>query len=398
MATETKSHTLSDTGCRRVFAVFRPIFCLLAWAFYGIHQASKRYDEPVLILSNHTTDMDFVVVSACIRNHMYFVCSQHVLGMGLFGQLFKQLFNPIGVFKGAAKPAEVKEMVRRVRRGNSILLFVEGRISHNGRTLQIDPSAAKLAKLLKCRLVTFRTEGGYFKQPRWQGYLNRGKLFRAGIVHEYAAEEVAAMPAGELLAHIREDLDVDAYALQRVYHHRFPLVHGVRDITRYYDVCPCCRGVDTLHAAGDRVICSCGYSMQYDEYGYFHGSPQLVATTQEWERLQLETYHAHFAAGDFFSDPDTELVETTEMFRKTPVLRGTLEGRADGLQIGTYFFPFAELRTPELIGGGAALALTCGGVHYLLQKDGACMNKYLELYLWAKERADTGLRAAADGS
>ena len=62
-----------------------------------------RYSEPVLILANHTSDLDFTDVAAHIANHMYFVASDHVTAMGLFGRLFERWFDPIKVTKGSSK-------------------------------------------------------------------------------------------------------------------------------------------------------------------------------------------------------------------------------------------------------------------------------------------------------
>ena len=231
-----------------------------------------RYSEPVLILANHTSDLDFTDVAAHIANHMYFVASDHVTAMGLFGRLFERWFDPIKVTKGSSKAGGVIDIMRRLRRGNCVLLFCEGRLSHNGRSTYIAPATAKLAKSVRCKVVTFRASGGFFIEPRWQNYLNRGKLFSAGIVNEYSAAELSAMTNEEVLEHIRADLYVDAYAEQEQRMQRFKFRHGVRDITRYYDVCPRCRSVDALSTEGDgmSVRCSrCGYELTMDSCGFF---------------------------------------------------------------------------------------------------------------------------------
>ena len=167
-----------DAYYKRIYALFRPIFRAVAFFAYGVRvKRPVRYEEPVLILANHTSDLDFTDVASHISNHMYFVTSDHVTAMGLFGKYFDRWFNPIKVTKGSSKAGGVIDIMRRLRRGNCVLLFPEGRISHNGRSTYIAPATAKLAKSVKCRVVTFRASGGFFIEPRWQNYLNRGKLF-----------------------------------------------------------------------------------------------------------------------------------------------------------------------------------------------------------------------------
>ena len=54
----------SDAYYRRIYALFRPIFKVVAYFAYGVWvRHPKRYSEPVLILANHTSDMDFLVVA-----------------------------------------------------------------------------------------------------------------------------------------------------------------------------------------------------------------------------------------------------------------------------------------------------------------------------------------------
>lgn len=379
----------SDAYYRRIYALFRPIFKVVAYFAYGVWvRRPKRYPEPVLILANHTSDMDFLVVAEHIKNHMYFVSSEHVTAMGLFGKGFKAWFNPITVTKGSSKAAGVVDIMRRIRRGNCVLLFCEGRISHNGRSTYIAPATAKLAKKLGCRLVTFRSKGGFFIEPRWQNYLNRGRLFDHGIVREYSPEELSQMSADEVLAHIREDLYVDAYAEQEKYMQPFKFRHGVRDITRYYDTCPRCGGLDTLTATEQRVTCSCGWTLTMDKYGFFHEPEGKIRTAYDWEQLQLKNYRERFSRGESFSDADVTLYEIGEGFQLAETARGTLTGTAAGLEIGGELYSFEEMTLPEILSGGRKLEFTHGRRNFMLQKEGACLNKYVELYKFVTGKAE----------
>lgn len=376
-----------DAYYRRIYALFRPIFRLVAWGAYGVRvKRPVRYDEPVLILANHTSDLDFTDVASHIRNHMYFVTSDHVTAMGLFGTLFDRWFNPIKVTKGSSKTGGVIDIMRRLRRGNCVLLFCEGRLSHNGRSTYIAPATAKLAKSVRCKVVTFRASGGFFIEPRWQNYLNRGKLFSAGVVHEYGAEELAKMTNDEVLEHIRADLYVDAYEEQEQRMQRFKFKHGVRDVIRYYDTCPRCGGLDTLTATEERVKCSCGWELTMDEYGFFHEPDGKIRTALDWEKLQLANYRERFERGEAVVEQDVKISEIGEGFELTYLACGALTGSASGLSIAGEDYPFKDMTPPEILSGGRKLEFTCGGRSYMLEKEHACLNKFVELYLWASGR------------
>ena len=76
-----RSKKRSNTYYKVIYELFLPIFRIVAFFVYGVVAIPKKYKEPILVLANHTSDMDFVVVAAHISNHMYFVCDRHVVEM-----------------------------------------------------------------------------------------------------------------------------------------------------------------------------------------------------------------------------------------------------------------------------------------------------------------------------
>ena len=106
MSAEHKARRKPDAYYRRIYALFRPIFRLVAWGAYGVRvRRPVRYSEPVLILANHTSDLDFTDVAAHIANHMYFVASDHVTAMGLFAASLSAGSTPSRSPRAQARPA-----------------------------------------------------------------------------------------------------------------------------------------------------------------------------------------------------------------------------------------------------------------------------------------------------
>lgn len=381
-----KKKARSDKFYRRVFLFFRPLFCLVAKIKLGVKaKKPKKFDEPILIYSNHTTDLDFLAVSAHVKNHFYMVCSQHILGMGLTGFLIEKLFHPIAVFKGSVKGSEMLDLLRRIKRGNNILVFCEGRLSHNGKTQPIGIAAAQLAKAAKCKLVTFRTDGGFFKQPRWQKGINPGKLFDSGIVNEYSREELATLSDAELLSKIEKDLYTDAYEEQKKRMQKLKFPHGVGDILHYYSLCPACHKERLVCKDGFTLTCQdCGYEMRWNEYGFFESEKPIVKTTAEWEALEQKAYSENFANEKFPADDGVSLFATDAAFQKTPLVSGKLTSSAEGLALGEQRFPFSEMDGLEVLAGGSSLVFTRKGEHFLLATDHGNLAKYLYLYEWGK--------------
>lgn len=383
-----KKKAKSDRFYRVVYRFFYPLFRLVGFFRLGLRGKAKTYKEPILVLSNHTTDLDFLAVATHIKNHLYFVCSRHILARG-YGRAFYRLFNPIAVFKGSVKGSEMLDLLRRIRRGNSVLLFCEGRLSHNGKTQPIGIAVAQLAKAAKCRVVTFRTTGGFFLEPRWQTKINPGKYFSHGIVNEYSPEDIAALSDEDLLGKIRADLDTDAYEEQRRLMKPLKFPFGVGDILHYYSVCPACHALGTLRSTPDdrmSLTCSaCGYVLRQNRYGFWEGKGEYITTVADWEALQTDVFTKRFNAGYFFSDPIVRLCEANENFHETERAVDTLRSNARGLSIGILEFPFAEMEGLEVLKGGSQLVFSCHGKNYTLYKEDANLAKYLTLYEWAKK-------------
>ena len=352
---------------------------------YGVKGVKpKKYKEPVLVLCNHTTDIDFVCVTSYIKNHMYFVCSQHVLGMGLKGKLLKKWFNPIAVYKGAKKQKEVMDILRRIKKGNSVLIFPEGKISHDGLSSKLDVSVGKLAKMAKCKIVTFRTEGGYFIQPRWQSYSNKGKLFSYGIVNEYDIDTIQNLSAEQITENINNDLFVDAYKEQETHKFKYKLKKGLVDVTRYYSVCPNCKQKGTLTADKKQITCTCGYKLTLDKNFYLNEgeikSSTPVKTYKQWNELQQSVLKGMFDKNQAISEKDVVLYEIGEGHESRRICQGVMSSDRTGISINGLNFNFDKMEGLEVLSGGSSIVFSHEGVHYEAKAEKASLVGFLEYF------------------
>lgn len=375
----------SEKFYRFTYRLFYPIFRIISRKKYGIKGVKpKKYKEPVLVLCNHTTDLDFVCVASYIKNHMYYVCSQHVLGMGLKGKMLKNWFNPIAVYKGSKKQKEVMDILRRIKKGSSVLIFPEGKISHDGLSSKLDTSIGKLIKMAKCKVVTFRTEGGYFMQPRWQNYSNKGKLFSHGIVGEYDVDFIASKSVEEITDIVNNDLFVDAYALQENKQFKYKLKKGVLDATRYYSVCPHCLSVGNLTSTEKEITCSCGYKLTLNKNFYLiensFSSSNKVNTFKDWNILQQKVLKEQFDKNAIITAVDTTLNEVGEAHKSRRVCVGELKGSKKGLSICDLEFDFAKIEGLEVLSGGRSLVFCFNGIHYELISQTNSLVTFLEYY------------------
>ena len=266
-----------------------------------------------LVLANHNTDWDPLLLALAFPRYMSFVASEHIFRWGFAAKLIIFFMNPIARLKGTTASDTALTMLRRLKKGISVAMFAEGNRSFNGLTGDILPSTGKFARASGAGLVTYRFDGGYFTSPRWCGSaLRRGKL-TGRVVNVYTREQLKAMSAEEVNEAIRRDLFVNAYEVQRKEMVRFKGKNLAEHLETVICRCPSCGRLDTLHSAGDTLSCDCGFSVRYNEYGFVEGDGAPFDNRTDWDLDQTERL---CAMADAIPDNDTPIFTDDGMILK----------------------------------------------------------------------------------
>ena len=253
----------------------------------GYRTELSRIRGPFLLLCNHVTDWDPVLVGTGFTQQFYYVASEHLLRSGLGGKLVNWLQAPIPRQKGGSAAGTVMAMLRHLKAGDSVGLFPEGNRCWDGVTGDILPAVGKLARTAGVKLITYRLEGGYFVSPRWAGSaIHRGRM-RGRIVNVYSPDRLSAMKPEEINEHIRADLREDAYERQR----NDPARYGGRRPAEHMEtllfICPKCGMLHSLQSKKDTVRCwKCGLSFRWLPTGFLAGEGLPADNLRDWNRWQ----------------------------------------------------------------------------------------------------------------
>ena len=207
---------------KRYAVIFRsllPVFSVLLRKYSFRTDRVPQMDEPFLMLANHATESDHFMAACAAQTPMTFVCGEHLL-RGKYGKLLKNIADPIPVPKGASAVLAVKEILRRLRRGENVMLFPEGSRSFHGETLPMTNAIGKLVKMGRSALVTYRIQGGYFVAPRWAYHFRKGPM-EGRVVNVYSSEQLKGMTAAQITEAINRDLYENAYETQRRHPQRY---------------------------------------------------------------------------------------------------------------------------------------------------------------------------------
>lgn len=278
-------------GLKRQTFVYHFLRILIGWLIAAIcgfsYQPYQIKGRPVLILSNHNSDFDPLLMVISLKKHFRFVASANIMS-GPIGKLIAFLAGPIPREKGANADKTVSLIVDNLNAGIDVAMFPEGNKSWDGSTGFISRRTAEIFKKAECGLVTYRFDGGYLRSPRWARHARKGRV-SGRVINEYPYEQLKQMSVDEIYEIIIRDMQTDAYQYQDEHHLTYKgkaLAEGIENLTY---LCPVCERFDTIRSHGNEFGCSCGMKAVYDEYGYLQGEKiREYDSTVKWNAFQKQ--------------------------------------------------------------------------------------------------------------
>ena len=377
---------LALTGGKRLkrkhellYFIFRPLVILFCKLCFGYtYRKAKGLPENYIVISNHTTDFDMLMVAASFPRQMYFVASEHITRWGLLSKFIQYAFQPIIRPKGTSAAATVMEMVRKARRGENVCLFAEGMRSWDGVTCHIVPSTGKLLRTAGCGLVTYKIVGGYFASPMWGGASIRRGYLHGEPVHVYTAEQLKAMTPAQIQQAIETDLYEDAYARQLQDPKPYKGKNLAKGLENLLYICPECGTYDAFESGGNTVKCThCGLRFTYNDYGMLEQAP--FSTVYEFARWQNTRLEADVHSGAVYEAAHARLC-ALEDGEEILVAEGRLQMSGEMLCCGEWEIPMEKI-TDLAMHGQRAIVFTAEKRYYeLIPEKGSNALKFFRYY------------------
>lgn len=361
------------------YEIFRPLAAFVVFLKFGYRcKKPENLPENYIVLANHVTDWDAILVAAAFRKQMYFVASEHIARWKRWFKLINYLVEPILRPKGTAAMSTVMEILRITRKGGNVCIFAEGNRCWDGITCPVLPSTGKTVKKAKCGLVTYKIEGGYFASPRWSESNTRKGHIRGVPVNVYTKEELENMTVEEINEIIRVDLYEDAYERQLADPKRYKGKRLAEKMEYFLFTCPECGKIDTMKSCDDTVTCTeCGHSFKYTEYGMLEGTK--FDTVKDLSLWQQEKVSETASAGGGYNAGKARLIQI-ERHRETPVAEGLLTMDGEALKCGDKVIPM-EIITDFVMHGRMGIVFTAGKEYFELKpEEGFNALKFVLLY------------------
>lgn len=343
---------------------------------FGFSYEKTKLSGPTLVISNHVTNYDPMLVSICFpKDHMHFVASEHLFRMGWITKFLRYVFGPIPRRKGTSGADTAMACMRKLWNGHSVCLFAEGKCTWDGVTDDIFAATGRLARMSGVTLITFRMDGGYLTAPRWGKGIRKGKM-TGKVVGIYSPEDLKAMDKDAITGLIQRDIFEDTWANQSKAPIRYKSRRRAENLQTVLYACPRCEAIGKLSSKGKFLSCSCGARWEYTEFGTF--SPEEpFANIAQWDAWQKKRLARQADTGMLaLHDPDVTMFQLSGDHSQTIIARGDLTLENGILRCGDQAIALSEIDDIALVQSRTML-ICAGSRYYQLKSDKPrCLRKY----------------------
>ncbi len=292
------------------FKIARP----LLWLYLKITsnfkctKAKLKKGQPYLLLGNHTSELDPLMVICSVPGVVHAMASDHLFKHAIFNGFIRHIAEPIPVVRAQMDLTSIKEALQAKKDGGHVLIFPEANCCYNAKTSHISSATAKLVKQFKLPVAIFGIKGGYLTHPRWSNSWRRGKI-TCEVTKIIEVDELAKMSVDEVYEVLCDAMyvnDMEHQREQMVYYHGHDLLDGAE---RMLYQCPKCGGLATMKSKGSSIGCTeCGYTVKMNHYGFFEGNEVIFDSIDKWDEYQREQAVKMVTEGNYDQTGETPLL------------------------------------------------------------------------------------------
>jgi len=130
-----------------------------------IHPERMIEEGPLLLAVNHSSYFDPPLAGTCSRRGVYYLARKSLLQWPFFGPLFPAM-NVIPVERDGNDMSALREVIKKVREGNGIVLFPEGTRSKDGNLQSARAGLGFIIAKTMAPVLPMRIFGAYEAFPK----------------------------------------------------------------------------------------------------------------------------------------------------------------------------------------------------------------------------------------
>lgn len=134
------------------------------WGFRAAGRQHLPRTGPVLIVSNHQSFLDPVLIGAAAPRRLTYLARQTLFDHPLLARIIRHYWA-VPIDRGFGKEG-LQTVLRELDRERAVLMFPEGERTHTGELQPLKPGVSLLIKRVTCPIVPAAVAGVYDAWPR----------------------------------------------------------------------------------------------------------------------------------------------------------------------------------------------------------------------------------------
>ena len=225
---------------------------------YGMRVVKRcRIDKPALILTNHTSNFDYLLIgAACFPLRISFLATYYWFTFRKLRPWLRYM-GVIQKYQFATDLTAMKKLRYVINEKNGVTFIApEGTIYANGKSGYVGDSVVKIVKFLKVPVYTIKIEGAGLGHGKWQKVQQKDARVALSISKLLDENEVNTLCHDEIYKRIIDAISFDDFEFQKRTGVR---IRGRRKAEGLDDLlykCPRCGKEFTLNTSGNTISCS----------------------------------------------------------------------------------------------------------------------------------------------
>ncbi len=197
------------------YIVLRSFARLAGITVFQLRCLGRQHVPPeggVLVCSNHQSYLDPVVVGMCFQRRLNYLARKTLFRFTLFRWLIEYL-DAIPIDRDGMGVGGLKETLRRLKRGEMVLIFPEGTRTKDGQVGPLHPGFCAVARRGSVHVLPVGFDGAYQAWPRHARWPRRTRI-AVVIGQPLSPEQIAKLDDEGLVAELHRRI-VDCHQRAR---------------------------------------------------------------------------------------------------------------------------------------------------------------------------------------
>ncbi|MCA9101724.1 MAG: 1-acyl-sn-glycerol-3-phosphate acyltransferase [Planctomycetales bacterium] len=198
------------------YGTLKLFFGVLSAIMFRLKISGREYEPATggaLLMSNHESFLDPVYVGVAFRRRPTYLARASLFRNAAFGRIISAV-GAIPIDRDGSGISGLKETLRRLKRGEMVLIFPEGTRSPDGRVQPLKPGFVALARRADVPLVPVAIAGAYDAWPRQRRLPRPGRVC-VEIGAPIAPDTIAGWSDEELIAQLQTRIEACHAAAQQ---------------------------------------------------------------------------------------------------------------------------------------------------------------------------------------